>query len=91
MLDRFLIAALATWRITSLLLREDGPFDLFVAYRSAVGRVRALEALTTCGWCLSVWVGALVGLVMLSDYWLLLIPFALSTCAIVGERCLTQR
>jgi hypothetical protein len=89
--ERLFVAALATWRITSLLLREDGPFDIFVTWRSAVGRVRGLEPLTTCAWCLSLWVGTAVAIVMLSEAWLMLIPFALSTVAIVGERCLGQR
>ncbi len=82
-IERLIVALLATWRITSLLIRETGPFYAFVHWRTAVGRIPGLVALTTCVWCLSVWVGALVAVIGLTDYWLALIPFALSAGAIL--------
>lgn len=52
---RFVLAVLAVWRITWLLAREDGPWDVVRALRmrlagSMPGR------LLSCFYCLSVWV-----------------------------------
>lgn len=90
-IERLFVAALATWRITHLLMIEDGPFDVFTAFRTALGNVRALSPLLECIWCMSFWVGALVAVVVLSDWWFILLPFALSMAAVVGERCLGHR
>src|SRR5688572_30227251 len=54
---RFAIAVLATWRVSHLVAREDGPFDVIVRLRaracdSVVGR------LMDCPYCLSLWVAA---------------------------------
>lgn len=54
---RFLVAALATWRLSFLVAREDGPWRLFAHIRRAGNRMgigRALE----CTKCLSVWFAA---------------------------------
>lgn len=65
----FAILCLATWRISSLLVDETGPFDMFLKLRELVGithdeykRVaeipdRFLPQLLSCMWCTSVWVG----------------------------------
>ena len=81
----WLIAALACWRLTSLLLKENGPFDVFVHWRAFIGGIRGLEALTTCVWCLSVWVAVPVALIAYTEYWPVLAPFALSAAAILIE------
>jgi hypothetical protein len=54
---RFLLAALATWRITHLLAEEDGPGDVVVRARMRVGAGR-LGSLMDCFNCLSIWVAA---------------------------------
>lgn len=54
---RFVIACLATWRLTHLLAEEDGPADLVVRARSALGQSAAGE-LMDCFNCLSIWVAA---------------------------------
>jgi hypothetical protein len=64
LLDLILVG-LATWRLSSLLVSEDGPFDVFVHVRRAVGAERpgeltGLATLFTCVWCMSVWIGALL-------------------------------
>lgn len=54
-----IIAALATYRLTRLVLIEDGPFDLALKLRGAldpdqktwVGKGMA------CPWCISFWIG----------------------------------
>ena len=48
---RFVIGALAVWRLTSLIVSEDGPGEVFVKIRS----IRALDGVTSCSWCASVW------------------------------------
>lgn len=95
----YLILTLATWRITSLLVNEYGPFNLLERMRYRLG-VRYDESLQrigtnvvaeafTCMWCLSVWVGLVLSIALYAmpvlSVWLLL-PFALSAGAIVIER-----
>jgi hypothetical protein len=66
-----LIGILATWRLTSLLHNEDGPFDMFALARDAAG-VRYDELsrpvsdnpvgkALTCFYCTSVWAGLIIG------------------------------
>ena len=54
---RFLLAALATWRVTHLLVAEDGPADVMVRLRMRVGDGMAAQ-LMDCFACTSVWVAA---------------------------------
>lgn len=54
---RLALAILATWRVTHLLANEDGPGDLVVRLRAALGR-RLLGALMDCFNCLSLWIAA---------------------------------
>lgn len=52
---RFLLAVLAVWRITHLLAREDGPWDLVARLRQRVGD-GFWGGLLDCFYCLSLWV-----------------------------------
>jgi hypothetical protein len=54
---RFVLSILATWRITHLLAKEDGPADLVVRLRARFGSASAGK-LMDCFNCLSVWVAA---------------------------------
>jgi hypothetical protein len=54
---RFVVAVLATWRITHLLSKEDGPAELLVRLRSRLGS-GLLGQLLDCFYCLSLWVAA---------------------------------
>ena len=45
-----ILLGLATWRITAILVYDDGPRDIFVRLRDAIGGP------LTCFWCTSVWV-----------------------------------
>jgi hypothetical protein len=47
---KFLLAALAVWRVSQLLAREDGPWDILARVRRFGGR------LFDCFYCLSLWV-----------------------------------
>jgi len=52
---RFILAVLATWRITHLLANEDGPGDLIARVRAYLGN-RIWGRLMDCFHCLSLWV-----------------------------------
>jgi hypothetical protein len=83
---RFLLAVLAVWRITHLLAREDGPWDLIVRLRGRVGD-GFWGGLLDCFYCLSVW-SALPFALWLGDGWAergILWP-ALSGAAILLDR-----
>jgi hypothetical protein len=52
---RFLILALAVWRVTHLIQAEDGPWDVIFKIRKWVGNGFA-GSLMDCFYCLSIWV-----------------------------------
>ena len=54
---RFVVAVLATWRVTRLVVREDGPFDLIVKLRVRVGG-GLVGQLMDCPYCLGLWLAA---------------------------------
>lgn len=82
----FVLACLATWRVSSLLVREEGPYALFALARRALATTvigRALE----CFYCTSLWVAGPIALWLVGPTrawamtWL-----ALSGAAILAER-----
>lgn len=73
--------ALATWRLTALLVYESGPFGIFVRLRERLGIVHdddghpaswpdgGLGRLFTCVWCLSFWTAlAVCGILWVEPY-----------------------
>lgn len=54
---RFVLAVLATWRVTHLLASEDGPADIIVRFRRLLGQ-SLLGTLMDCFNCLSLWIAA---------------------------------
>jgi hypothetical protein len=52
---RFLLATLAVWRVTHVVAKEDGPWDLMLRLRRGLG-VGVLARLVACFYCLSIWV-----------------------------------
>jgi Protein of unknown function (DUF1360) len=54
---RFVLAVLATWRVSHLLASEDGPWDSLARMRRWLGR-SALGRLMDCFGCVSMWVAA---------------------------------
>lgn len=94
-LVEFLVLALATWRFSSLLVNEPGPFHVFSRLRYVAGvrededgdpvATNELAKIFTCVWCASVWVGfAIVGLWYFAPepLFIFCLPFALSTVAV---------
>jgi|SRR5579863_4301627 len=55
--ELFVLAVLATWRVTHLLAHEDGPADLIVRFRALLGDGVAGK-LMDCFYCLSLWIAA---------------------------------
>lgn len=52
---RFVLAVLATWRVTHLLSSEDGPADIIIRFRALLGQSIAGK-LMDCFNCLSLWI-----------------------------------
>lgn len=50
----FIVAALAVWRLTHLLGKEDGPFDIIFLMRKKAG-AGFFGNLLDCFYCLSIW------------------------------------
>lgn len=83
---RFAVAVLATWRISHLLAREDGPRDVLARLRARAGS-GFFGTLLDCFYCLSLWVAApLAFFVAEKPLELLLAWLALS-----GAACLLER
>jgi Protein of unknown function (DUF1360) len=83
---RFALATLATWRVTHLLAREDGPAGAIVSLRARAGS-GPLGDLMDCFYCLSVWVAAPFGLTVARR------PreVPLAWLALSGAACLLER
>lgn len=95
----FLILALATFRISSLIAREDGPLGLFEWLRGLVGVQRDpagqpygennFSKGLVCQWCNSVWIGVILMLLYIWSkqiaVWICF-PLALSTVTMILER-----
>ncbi len=82
----FLLGALVVWRLTHLLVAEDGPWNLVVRLRQRAGEGFWGELLD-CFYCLSMWVAAPLAAWIAQDWKqaLLLWP-ALSGAGILLER-----
>lgn len=88
-----IVLILATWRLSSLLATEPGPFDVFARLRRLVGvrsdggpyGTNVVSKAIICPWCNSLYIGAgwMAFYWIRSDYafWAAL-PFALSAGAV---------
>jgi len=82
----FTLAVLATWRVTHLLASEDGPADLIVRLRAALGESFAGKLLD-CFYCLSLWVAAPLALCVTREP----VEWLYSWLAVSGGACLLER
>lgn len=88
-MERLLANCLATWRITSLLVDETGPYDVFTKFRDSIGieynefsrRIPKNEfaKMFNCFWCCSIWVALVLVLAQRRPFWEI---FAYSAAAI---------
>jgi len=83
---RFLLAVLATWRVTHLLAKEDGPADVIVRFRARLGD-GLFAKLMDCFYCLSIWVAAPLALFVTRTP----IEWLLTWLALSGGACLLER
>ena len=83
---KLVLAVLATWRVTHLLAREDGPVDLIARARAALGD-GVWGRMFDCFHCLSLWVAAPISL------WVAAKPLdaLLVWLAVSGAACLVER
>lgn len=91
--------ALAVWRISSILVREEGPLDIFVRLRAFVGVKydeysqpyggNMFARLLTCIFCTSVWTGTAAAIlyILFPEYtFYLSLPFSFSAVAIIVDK-----
>lgn len=82
---RFVLAVLATWRLTHLFVAEDGPADVIVRLRRLLGDSTAGRAMD-CFHCLSMWFAAPLAFTVGRSRDTVLVWLALS-----GGACLLER
>ncbi len=81
-----LLAALAVWRVSHLLAREDGPWDVIVRLRRRLGR-GLWGSLFDCLYCLSLWIAVPFALLFRPT----LAEFVLLWLGLSGAACLLDR
>ena len=82
----FVLAVLATWRVTHLLANEDGPADLVVRFRALLGTSIA-GRLMDCFYCLSIWIAAPAALFVTHRP----LEWTMTWLALSGAACLLER
>lgn len=65
---RFVLCALAIWRLTHLVVAEDGPWNIIVRVRAFLGDSQAGQAMD-CFYCLSVWIAIPFTFVVANHFW----------------------
>lgn len=86
----FILSILATWRLTHLISKEDGPWDMIYHIRRAAG-AGFFGSLLDCFYCLSIWIALPFGIWLGNSfgekilYWL-----ALSGAACLAEQLTTS-
>jgi hypothetical protein len=82
---RFLLAVLATWRVTHLLANEDGPAGIIARFRAVLGD-SWIGGLMDCFNCLSLWIAAPAAFLLSRRPG----PLLLSWLALSGAACLLE-
>lgn len=96
----FILLSLAVWRLSSLLAREEGPFDIFIKICLRLGVVineYGTEVATgniskgvLCIWCNSVWFSAVLSIPVSRNIFVYVVnTLALSTMAIIIDKVVT--
>jgi hypothetical protein len=83
---QFILAVLATWRVTHLLANEDGPWDIIVRLRRRLGDGVA-GSLMDCYKCLSIWIAAPAAFLLSRRP----VEWVLYWLALSGAACLLER
>lgn len=83
---RFALAALASWRVAALLAYDDGPWDVVLRLRRALG-AGAFARMLDCFRCVSLWVAAPLTFAVASRP----LDLVLVWLALSGSACLLDR
>jgi hypothetical protein len=83
---RLTLAVLATWRLATLLAHDDGPWDVVLRLRRALGD-GAFGRLLDCFRCVSLWVAAPLAFTVGRG----LLEWLLAWLALSGAACLLDR
>lgn len=78
-LEVLITLAIATWRLSFMITRETGPFEVFRRLRDRF----PLGGLTTCLYCTSIWIALLAYVFWDSPARSLIICFAISGVALM--------
>lgn len=84
--NRFIVAALATWRFAHLVAEEDGPANVVARARARAG-ASTLGELMDCFYCLSLWAAAPLALTVARRRR----DLPLTSLALSGAACLLER
>jgi hypothetical protein len=89
---QIILAVLATWRVTSLLVYEEGPANIFARLRKRSAG-SPLKGLLDCFWCASVWVAAPVAVLAWWSAWRMMALgwLAASAGAIIVDNLMPER
>lgn len=87
-LTQIIIAILATWRISAALFYEYTFATVRdragVHYLGSDGRpITFWGKQLSCFWCVTTWVGSVVGIIAMTPAWPILVPFAISGGAVL--------
>ena len=85
LLARFVLAVLATWRVTHLVANEDGPADVIFRLRRWLGD-GFIGSLMDCFKCISIWIAAPLALFVSTDP----LTWAVTWLALSGGACLLE-
>lgn len=83
---RFMLAALATWRLATLLAHDDGPWDAMLRLRRAAGDGQ-FGRMLDCFRCVSLWVAAPLAFAVGRSP----LEWLLAWLALSGAACLLER
>jgi Protein of unknown function (DUF1360) len=87
---QFVLLSLVTWRISHLLSKEDGPFDIVFIIRKKAG-AGFFGSLLDCFYCVSIWVALPFGIWQGTNWYQKLIYWlALSGLACLMEQATTK-
>jgi hypothetical protein len=83
---RFVLGVFATWRVAHMLAHEDGPWDLVVRLRGAVGD-GLWGRLLDCFYCVSVWIAVPIAFAIADTA----IEWVLAWLGLSGAACVLER
>ncbi len=85
-IGRFVLSALAVWRVTHLLAEEDGPWNMVARMRGALGD-GFWGRLMDCFYCLSLWFSLPISIWLASGWMGMLLHWQ----ALSGAACLLEK